>query len=93
MYNFVFAKQDASDLRFKNTFENVFADPYLVNDFTFHVLAGNHDHLGNITAQVAYSDLSERWSFPSLYYDFVETSDNGVSVHYLMTDTVVSLIP
>ena len=80
---------DAHDPRFNQTFESVFNDPYLLSDFTFHVLAGNHDHIGNVTAEVEYSKLSERWSFPELYYDFYETLGDEVSVHYVMLDTVI----
>ena len=80
---------DAHDPRFNQTFENVFNDPYLLDDFTFHMIAGNHDHVGNITAEIAYSDLSSRWSYPSLYYDFYETLGDDVSVHYVMLDTVI----
>ena len=77
-----------SDPRFNTTFENVFAEPWLGDNFTFHVIAGNHDHNGNVTAQVLYSNISKHWSFPNFYYDFVRELD-GVSVHFVMLDTVI----
>lgn len=71
--------------RFKYTFEDVFT-----NQFPFHVLAGNHDHLGNVSAQIDYSGRSKRWSFPDLYYAFTEEgSAPGTSVQIIMLDTVI----
>jgi len=31
-------------------------------------VAGNHDHNGNITAQVEYSKVSDRWNYPDLWH-------------------------
>jgi hypothetical protein len=82
---------DCHDARFQNTFEKVFSGKHLQAPFTFHVLAGNHDHLGNVTAQIAYSDLSKRWSFPTEYYSLVERGpESGAkSVEIVMIDTVI----
>ena len=77
--------KNVDDTRFQHTFENVFtADSLQAPHFTFNVLAGNHDHNGNVTAQVSYSGRSKRWSFPSLYYTFTEGD-----VQFVMIDTVV----
>ena len=43
---------DVNDPRFQNTFENVFTGYLKSPGFVFHVLAGNHDHLGNVNAQI-----------------------------------------
>ena len=40
------------DMRFEHTFENVFTSANLMGDDYFRVLLGNHDHYGNVTAQV-----------------------------------------
>lgn len=73
--------------RFDDTFENVFTAPSL--QIPFHVLAGNHDHYGNITAQLAYTDINPRWSFPDLNYTWTETLDDNTTIQFVFVDTVV----
>merc|ERR1711865_213152 len=71
------------------TFEQCFSGDHLSGSsgHTFHVLAGNHDHYGNVQAQIDYTSRSDRWSFPSLYYDFTETAPDGATVQFVMIDT------
>ena len=76
------------DSRFQNTFEQCFNGDSLKNGHTFHVIAGNHDHIGNVQAQIDYSKKSSRWSFPSLYYTFSKTAPDGATVQIVMIDTV-----
>ena len=80
--------KDEHDKRFKTTFEEVFTADALKGDNFFRVVAGNHDHNGNVTAQIAYSAHSSRWSFPSLYYTFTETAPDGATVQVVYIDTV-----
>jgi len=77
--------------RFKQTFEDVYTKD-MFGSLPFHVVAGNHDHYGNAQAQVDYAKSSDRWNFPSLWYNlpFSWKTDSGESrtLDIVMLDTV-----
>lgn len=78
------------DPRFQQTFEDVFTGSALSasNGFNFKVVAGNHDYLGSVDAQIEYSSRNPRWDFPAKYYTFTEHSD-GKQVQFVMIDVKV----
>eukprot|EP01059_Diplonema_ambulator_P031780 TRINITY_DN594_c0_g1_i1.p1 TRINITY_DN594_c0_g1~~TRINITY_DN594_c0_g1_i1.p1 ORF type:complete len:330 (+),score=120.28 TRINITY_DN594_c0_g1_i1:39-1028(+) len=82
---------DVHSPRFQSTYENVFTSPNL--QVPWYAIAGNHDHKGNVTAQIAYTQLSKRWTFPALHYTFTESfvtsSGKNVSTQVIYIDTVL----
>ena len=65
--NFYFdGVKDVRDPRFNLTFERTYSDKSL--HVPWYMIAGNHDHKGNVSAQIAYTKVSRRWNFPHFYY-------------------------
>jgi len=86
--NFYFTGvKNLEDPRFKATYESVYTAKSL--QVPWYLVAGNHDHNGNVSAQIQYSGVSERWNFPDYYYykEFPIDSD-GHTVGLVMIDTV-----
>ncbi|XP_062367722.1 tartrate-resistant acid phosphatase type 5 [Cinclus cinclus] len=81
--------RDEWDPRFQDTFERVFVSPGL-RGVPWYVMAGNHDHAGNVTAQLRYSHHSPRWHFPNPYYSLrLHIPGSNASARLLVLDTVL----
>lgn len=66
--NFYFrGVKDINDPMFKRAFE----EPYGGLNNVFYPTLGNHDHLGNIQAQINYSRVNPRWHMPDRNYSHV----------------------
>ena len=88
---------EAGHLRFNKTFESVYTAPSL-RDIPFYAVAGNHDHFGNVTAQIEYTNHPQnaggRWQFPYWYYNVTRRFEVGgkeVELEVLLFDSVVML--
>eukprot|EP00794_Sanderia_malayensis_P007543 gene7543-8380_t len=86
--NFYFTGvDDEKDARFLETFENVYKAESL--QVPWYVIAGNHDHYGNVSAQIAYTTESKRWKFPNFYHSHVfKIPGTTKSLHLILIDTV-----
>ena len=78
--------------RFKKTFEDIYNASSLEN-VPFYAIAGNHDHGGNVSAQIAYTNDQKRWIYPDWYYGFEKSFMDGgktVTMEFLLFDTVIA---
>jgi predicted MPP superfamily phosphohydrolase len=76
--------QSIQDPLWMSSFENIYANPSL--HVEWYPALGNHDHGGNIQAQIDYSDISRRWKMPAAYYTLVK-SGNGTKIRLVILDT------
>jgi len=85
---------DANDARFHQTFEDVYTAESLEST-PWYVLSGNHDWNGNVSAQIEYSALSTRWTYPNYWYNVEEefTGSDGAEYTFelVMIDTVIGV--
>nr|XP_002121342.3 tartrate-resistant acid phosphatase type 5-like [Ciona intestinalis] len=87
--NFYFlGVQDTEDERFNKTFESVYTSPYL--QVPWYPTMGNHDWHGNAHAQLDYSHVSKRWTYPWYYYtlDYTLTL-SSTTMRIVMMDTTI----
>jgi len=72
------------DPKWQEAFEDVYAPAGL--EVPFYSVLGNHDHYKNPAAQVEYSQISEQWNMPALYYSFSRTLGDGTRVDFFALD-------
>ena len=77
--------QSIKDYSWTASFENIYTDYSLQNNW--YATLGNHDHRGNVQAQIDYSDHSRRWHMPSTYYKKEFELEDGNKVLVLFMDT------
>ena len=85
--NFYFwGVRDIYDVMWTKTFENVYQSDEMQVDW--YTTTGNHDwDDGNATAQLAYSSVSHRWTFPAFHYTVDYELSDGTSVRIITIDT------
>lgn len=78
--------ESVDDPQWEDKFEEIYENA--LDDVTFRPVAGNHDHLGDSNALVAYSARSTRWAMPALYYAFEHVVADW-SVAFFALDTTL----
>jgi metallophosphoesterase superfamily enzyme len=76
--------QSTMDPLWMSSFENIYTHPSSHTEW--YPALGNHDHSGNVQAQIEYSNVSRRWKMPAPYYTIVKQMDS-VSVRLVILDT------
>ena len=80
--------KSADDPRWRRSFESVYDHAALQGAGFWRAVAGNHDHDGNISAQLAYAARpASRWHFPALQYRWREQLPDATTVDFVMLDT------
>lgn len=77
--------ESVDDPQWKTKFEVVYADPAL--QLPIYPSLGNHDHRGNVTAQIQYSQRNKNWKMPAQYYTFTRTLGDGTAVQFFAIDS------
>ena len=77
--------QSATDSLWYDNYENIYKDSALL--VPWYPVLGNHDHYGNVDAQVEYGKLNPRWRMLATYYTFVQPIDTVVGIRFIMLDT------
>src|SRR5262245_33279766 len=75
----------AQDAQWQTKFEEVYTAPALM--IPWYAVLGNHDHKGNVRAQVDYTKLSPRWRMPASYYKHTEILADGSTADFIYLDT------
>jgi acid phosphatase len=75
----------AADEKFRTHFEEPYSAPSL--RVPWLVALGNHDHDGNVRAQVDYMQVNPRWILPSPYYKRTMRLPDGGLADFFFLDT------
>lgn len=74
-----------ADPQWCEKFEEVYDDPAL--SVPWYAALGNHDHLGNVQAQIDYGAASDKWRMPARDYTFTRVLDDGTTAAFFVIDT------
>ena len=73
------------DVKWDRSFEAIYTAPSLQS--RWYATLGNHDWMGNVPAQIAYTEGSERWYLPAQYYAETMEMGDGTEVLFVFLDT------
>ncbi|MBX3470703.1 MAG: metallophosphoesterase [Planctomycetes bacterium] len=78
------------DPQWKTKFEDVYTDPAL--QVPIYPSLGNHDWMGDVEAQVAYSQTNPRWRLPARYHAKRFPADGEALLELFVIDTQALLM-
>jgi tartrate-resistant acid phosphatase type 5 len=74
-----------NDPQWKTKFEDIYSCDAL--RLPWYAILGNHDHRGNIQAQIDYHTKNPRWNMPARYYTFRQSTADGTTIEFFAIDT------
>lgn len=74
------------DPKWTSTFEAIYKAPAL--QLPWYAVLGNHDHKGNVDAELEYGSVDPRWNMPSTYYT-MSKSVGSKTADFFFLDTEV----
>ncbi len=60
--------KSVADVQFNSSYEDIYNIYESLSSTPFWPVLGNHDHIGNALAQIAYSTRSPQWDMPARFY-------------------------
>lgn len=74
------------DPQFMSSYENIYSGANLF--VNWYITLGNHDYMGNVQAEVDYTNKSRRWNMPARYYTFTKHLEDGSgTIQFFVIDT------
>lgn len=67
--------ESIDDPQFMSSYENVYTGADL--EINWYLALGNHDYMGNVQAEIDYTQKSRRWNMPSRYYTVTKHLADG----------------
>lgn len=77
--------QSADDPQWRTKFEQVYDHSAL--QVPIYPCLGNHDHRGNVDAQIEYAGRNRNWKMSARYYSFTRVLDDKTTVQFIALDT------
>ena len=76
---------DVDDVKWQRSFERIYTAESLQS--RWYAVLGNHDWQGNVPAQIAYTERSDRWYMPAQYYAETLGLADGTQALFVFLDT------
>lgn len=74
------------DSNWVDSFEDVYTASSL--RIPWYPALGNHDYLGDVSAQITYTKVSERWTMPARYFAVERQAGDTLTALFVVLDTV-----
>ena len=81
--------ESVTSARWKTTFQKIFREKYEYSgNLQYYAQTGNHDYKGNVSAQIEYSKLDDRWVMPDLWFSIPNLGNfSDFSISFITVDT------